>query len=66
MDQRDDLRGRNATPQGAATTGNQFVLTDSQWHFNLDTKATHLTTGIWELRANLSDGGQHSVWIQIK
>jgi hypothetical protein len=56
----------DATPQGQATTGNKFVLKDGEWHFNLDTKATALTTGIWQLVATLSDGSQHHVWIQIK
>jgi hypothetical protein len=56
----------DATPTDAATTGDQFRLTGSQWHFNLDTKATGMSAGIWLLRATLSDGSQHNVWIQIK
>ncbi len=56
----------DATPQDAATTGNQFVLKDGEWHFNLDTKATAMSMGRWLLVATLSDGSQHSVWIQIK
>ena len=56
----------DATPTEAATTGNQFRLTGDEWHFNLDTKGTGMSTGIWNLRATLSDGSQHSVWIQIK
>jgi hypothetical protein len=56
----------DATPTDAATTGNQFRLTGDEWHFNLDTKATGMSAGIWLLRATLSDGTQHSVWIQIK
>ena len=56
----------DATPQDAATTGNQFRLADSQWHFNLDTKAAGMTTGIWQLVATLADGSHHRVWIQIK
>jgi hypothetical protein len=59
----------DATPADQATTGNQFRLTDSaasQWQFNLDTKATAMSVGIWLLRATLSDGSQHSAWIQIK
>jgi hypothetical protein len=56
----------DATPTDTATTGNQFRLTDDQWHVNLDTKATGLTTGKWQLIATLSDGSQHAVWIQIK
>ena len=57
----------DATPTDAATTGDQFQLTDSQWQFNLDTKATAMTVGIWQLIATLSDGSQHfTVWIQLK
>ncbi|MEK7674552.1 MAG: HYR domain-containing protein [Verrucomicrobiota bacterium] len=56
----------DATPSDAATTGNQFRLVGSEWHFNLDTKATGMSVGIWQLIATLSDGSQHSVWIQIK
>ncbi|MBI3853153.1 MAG: HYR domain-containing protein [Verrucomicrobia bacterium] len=56
----------DATPQDAATTGNQFRLADSQWHFNLDTKAAGMTAGIWQLVATLSDGSQHHVWTQLK
>jgi hypothetical protein len=54
----------DATPRDAATTGNQFRLTGDQWHFNLDTKP--LSKGVWQLIATLSDGSQHSVWIQLK
>ncbi|HEY9173663.1 MAG TPA: HYR domain-containing protein [Verrucomicrobiae bacterium] len=56
----------DASPQDAATTGNEFRLTDGQWHFNLDTKATGMTKGIWQLVATLSDGSQHRAWIQLK
>ena len=56
----------DATSADAATTGNQFRLTDSEWHFNLDTKAIGMNAGIWLLRATLSDGSQHSAWVQIK
>ena len=56
----------DATPTDAATTGDQFRLTDSQWQFNLDTKATGMSAGIWLLQATLSDATQHSAWIQIK
>ncbi|MBI3848900.1 MAG: HYR domain-containing protein [Verrucomicrobia bacterium] len=56
----------DATPTDAATTGDQFRLTSGQWQFNLDTKGTGMSTGIWLLRATLSDGSQHSAWIQIK
>jgi hypothetical protein len=57
----------DATPPGAATTGNQFQLTDAatgQWQFNLSTTA--FTKGIWKLKATLSDGSTHEVWIEIK
>jgi hypothetical protein len=56
----------DATPTDAATTGDQFRLTGGQWQFNLDTKGTGMSIGIWLLRATLSDGSQHSAWIQIK
>ena len=57
----------DATPTDAVTTGNQFRLTDSEWHFNLSTKAgTGFTQGTWKLIATLSDGSQHYVWIAIK
>lgn len=56
----------DATPQDAATIGNQFRLVGREWHFNLDTKSTGVTTGIWQLVATLSDGSQHMVWVQIK
>jgi len=56
----------DATPQGAATTGDEFQLNGGQWQFNLDTKDTGMTTGIWLLVATLSYGSQHSAWIQIK
>jgi len=56
----------DATPQDAATTGNQFRLTDGAWHYNLDPKKTGMSTGIWLLTASLSDGSKHSVWIQLK
>jgi hypothetical protein len=56
----------DATPTDAATTGDEFRLNGSQWQFNLDTKATGMTSGIWLLQATLSDGSQHSAWIQIK
>jgi len=56
----------DATPTDAGTTGNQFRLTDNEWHFNLDTKGTGMSTGIWQLIATLSDGTQHSAWIQLK
>jgi outer membrane protein assembly factor BamB len=56
----------DATPQDGATTGNQFRLAEDTWHFNLDTQATGMSTGIWLLTATLSDCSQHSAWIQLK
>ena len=56
----------DATPQDAATTGDEFRLTGGQWQFNLDTKGTGMNVGIWQLLATLSDGSQHTAWIQIK
>ena len=56
----------DASPQDAATTGNEFRLVDGQWHFNLDTTATGMSVGKWQIIAVLSDGSQHSAWIQIK
>src|SRR4029079_15738854 len=53
----------DATPTDAATTGNQFRLTDSEWHFNLSTKG--LTAGTWLLSATLVDGMQHTLCITI-
>jgi len=58
----------DATPTDAATTGNEFRLTDAaagEWHFNLSTKSG-FSKGIWKLVATLSDGSQHEVWIEIK
>ena len=56
----------DATPQDAATAGNQFRFADGNWQFNLDTKSTGITKGVWQLTATLSDGSQHTGWIQIK
>jgi len=55
----------DATPTDAATTGNQFRLTDGGWHFNLSTRIG-FSTGTWKLIATLSDGSPHYVWITIK
>ena len=56
----------DATPTDAATTGNQFRLTDGQWHFNLSTKGGGFKAGTWLLKATLQDGSIHTVWITIK
>ena len=55
----------DATPTDAATTGNQFRLTDGEWHYNLSTR-TGFSQGTWKLIATLSDGSTHYVWITIK
>jgi hypothetical protein len=55
----------DATPTDAATTGNQFRLTSTDWHFNLSTKGG-FSAGTWLLIATLQDGSKHSVWITIK
>ena len=55
----------DATPTDAATTGNQFRLTDSEWHFNLSTKGG-FKAGTWLLQATLQDGSIHTVWISVK
>jgi hypothetical protein len=56
----------DATPTDAATDGNQFRLTDSEWHFNLSTKGGGFKAGTWILKATLQDGSTHTVWISIK
>jgi hypothetical protein len=56
----------DATPTDAATTGNQFKLAGDDWHFNLDTKATGMSVGTWQLKATLSDGSTHTVWVAVK
>ena len=56
----------DATPTDAATNGNQFRLTSTDWHFNLSTKGNGFTAGTWLLSATLVDGSQHTVWISIK
>jgi hypothetical protein len=56
----------DASPTDAATTGNQFRLTDSQWHFNMSTKGGGFSQGTWLLKATLQDGSTHTVWIAIK
>jgi hypothetical protein len=56
----------DASPTDAATTGSQFRLTNSEWHFNLSTKGVGFKAGTWLLKATLQDGSLHSVWITIK
>jgi hypothetical protein len=55
----------DATPTDAATTGNEFRLTGTDWHFNLSTKSG-FKDGTWLLIATLQDGSRHTVWISIK
>ena len=57
----------DATPTDAATDGNQFRLTDGEWHFNLSTKGLgNNGQGTWLLVATLFDGSKHTVWVSIK
>ena len=57
----------DATPTDSATTGNQFRLTDTEWHFNLNTKALGGNAqGTWLFKATLFDGSTYTVWISIK
>ena len=57
----------DATPTDAATTGNQFKLTGTEWHFNISTKiANGFSVGTWLLQATLQDGSVKTVWITIK
>jgi hypothetical protein len=57
----------DATPTDVATTGNQFRLTGTEWHFNLSTKGwMPKDAGTWLLIATLQDGSKYSVWITIK
>ena len=55
----------DATPTDAATTGNQFRLTGTEWHFNLSTKVG-MSQGIWLLKGTLFDGSFYTVWVEIK
>ncbi|HTG88420.1 MAG TPA: MBG domain-containing protein, partial [Pyrinomonadaceae bacterium] len=57
----------DATPTDAATTGNQFRVTGTEWHFNLNTKALGGNgQGKWLLKATLFDGSTYTVWVEIK
>jgi MBG domain (YGX type)/Kelch motif len=56
----------DATPTDAATTGSEFRLTGTDWHFNLSTKGAGFKDGTWLLIATLQDGSTHTVWITIK
>ena len=54
-----------AVATDAATTGNQFRLTGTEWHFNLSTKGG-FSQGTWLLTATLQDGSVKTVWVTIK
>jgi YDG domain/Divergent InlB B-repeat domain/Galactose oxidase, central domain len=55
------------TATDTATMGNQFRLTDGQWHFNLSTKTqSGFSKGIWQIVATLEDGTRHFAWIELK
>jgi hypothetical protein len=56
----------DASPADAATTGNQFRWAEDHWQYILDTKSMNMGVGVWELRATLSDGSKHSVFIGLK
>jgi hypothetical protein len=56
----------DASPTDAATTGSQFRLTGTEWHFNLSTKGGVFKAGTWLLKATLQDGSVKTVWITIK
>jgi hypothetical protein len=57
----------DATPTDAATIGNQFRLTGTEWHYNLSTKGLGGSGhGTWLLKATLFDGSSYTVWVSIK
>ena len=57
----------DATPTDAATDGNQFRITGTEWHFNMNTKALGGNAqGTYLLKATLFDGSTYSVWVSIK
>lgn len=57
----------DATPTDAATTGNQFRLTGTEWHFNLNTKALgNGGHGTWLIKTTLFDGSSYTVWVSLK
>jgi hypothetical protein len=55
----------DVTATDSATTGNQFRLTDGQWHFNMSTKSG-FSQGTWRIEATLEDGSIHYAWIALK
>ena len=56
----------DATPTDAATTGNQFRLAGTEWHYNLSTKGPGFMVGTWLFKATLRDGSVKTVWASIK
>jgi hypothetical protein len=57
----------DATPTDAATDGNQFRFTGTEWHFNMNTKALGGNAqGTYLLKATLFDGSSYTVWVSIK
>jgi hypothetical protein len=57
----------DATPTDAATTGGQFRLTGTEWHYNLDTKNTPgFSEGTWLFKATLFDGSTYTVWVALR
>lgn len=56
----------DASPADAATQGNQFRWAADHWQYVLDTRATGMSVGTWELRATLADGSAHSAFIALK
>lgn len=48
------------------TDGNQFRLAGHKWVFVLDSRDTGMSRGKWQIVATLSDGSQHTAWIQLK
>ena len=61
-----DAQGQRANGDIRQASGDQFRLANGQWIFNLDTRATGMSAGTWVLLATLSDGSQHTAWIQLK
>lgn len=57
----------DATPADGASTENRFRHTgNGEWHYNLDTRQSGMSRGVWQLVATLSDGSRHAVWVQLK
>jgi hypothetical protein len=56
----------DAVASDAVTTESQFRYSDGRWQFNLDTRASGMTTGKWKVILTLSDGSVHYVWLQLR